>query len=723
MSQVNLNTEVTYLKGVGPRLSEGLKKAGLFTVRDLLFRFPRRYEDRSLIPPIDSIHLGEWVTVKGSLLRLETQPLRRGRVILRALLNDGTGTIALTWFNQPWIKAQLEKATGPIFAYGQVKPGAHSYELASPEWESIGEDTDLEDFGRIVPIYGLTEGLSQKTIRRAIRTALSRALDLVVDPLPIKFRTEYDLPDLQWCLAMMHAPESEEARLVARSRLAFEEFFYLQLGLAMKRAETHHEIGISFPIESLLSEPIKTDVESDGAVREHLFAQETRALWAAESLPKQFDRLLPFALTGAQKRVLSEIWRDMASPHPMNRMVQGDVGSGKTAVAACAMLGAVRSGFQAAIMAPTEILADQHLVNLRRLLSPIGVHVTLLVGKQTQKERKTARFEVSQGIANIVVGTHALVQEDVDFARLGFVVIDEQHRFGVLQRKALRDKSFTNPDILVMTATPIPRTLTMAYYGDLDLSIIDEMPPGRLPVKTHWKRSADRAAVYNSAKGLLAAGRQAYFVCPLVSETEKMMAQAAVDLWTRLTEGPLREFEVGLLHGQMKPKEKEDVIERFRNQRLQALVATTVIEVGVDVPNATLMVIEDADRFGLSQLHQLRGRVGRGSIQSYCVLIADAKSEGARERMEAMKTMTDGFKIAEEDLKIRGPGMLAGIAQSGRGEFLIGDLRTDGLLLEKARDAAIKVVNQDPEMSALIWQPALREVRRARDQRSVITVA
>ncbi len=722
MSQVNLNTEVQFLKGVGPRLAEGLNKAGLLTVKDLLFRFPRRYEDRSQIPEIDTMRVGDWVTVRGKILRVDSRPLKKGRVILRALLSDGSGTIWLTWFNQPWVRSQLEKAAGSvIFAYGQVKQGSNGPEIGGPEWEAVGVDADPADFGKIVPVYGLTEGLSQRTIRRAVQTALTKCLDQVQDPLPQTLRNEQDLPELAWCLKQMHAPDSDEDRIKARTRLVFEEFFYLQLGMALKRAETHHEIGIAFPMETLLSQRgDRGGLEGSGS---SLFEAEARERWANESLLTQIKHVLPFDLTRAQQKVLKDIWRDMASPHPMNRLVQGDVGSGKTAVAACAMLGAVRSGFQAAIMAPTEILAEQHYVNMCRLLEPIGVRVAILLGKQGVRERKAASAEIRDGLANIIVGTHALVQDAVEFKKLGLVVVDEQHRFGVLQRKALRDKSHTNPDVMVMTATPIPRTLTMAYYGDLDLSIIDELPPGRSPVKTHWKKLSERDSVYEAARKLLEQGHQAYFVCPLVSETEKMMAQAAEELFVRLKTGPLNAFSIGLLHGQMKPKEKEEVIADFRTGKYAVLVSTTVVEVGVDVPNATLMVIENAERFGLSQLHQLRGRVGRGSKQSYCVLLADSSSEGIRERMQVLEKSSDGFNIAEEDLRLRGPGIIAGTAQSGRGEFRLGNLLTDGLLLEKARDVAIRIVEGDPELKAPQWRAVLQQVRDARDQAAVITVS
>ncbi|HWD37508.1 MAG TPA: ATP-dependent DNA helicase RecG [Fimbriimonas sp.] len=721
MYEPSLSTEVQFLKGVGPKPAAVMNKAGLVTVEDVLYRLPRRYEDRSSIPLISTLRVGHFATIRGRIRRIDSKPLRGGQVIVRAIVNDGSGSIVLTWFNQPWTKAQLEKSGGDIFAYGQVKDGTSSHEIASPEWEAASDEEAAEWFGKIVPVYPLVEGLSQKTMRRAARSAVAGYLRLVVDPLPKSVREQQGLADLQWAIRQIHQPDDEASRLEARRRLVFEDFFYMQLALAMKRAATQHEIGIPFPVQALLKgqDPGPPLDLPPGT----LFTKEERAARAQEPLWDQIHRLLPFALTGAQKRVIQEIWKDMESPHPMNRLVQGDVGSGKTAVAACALLTAVRSGYQASLMAPTEILAEQHYTNLKALLEPVGVRVAMLIGKQGSRERKQASQAVEMGTAEVVVGTHALVQESVKFRRLGLVIVDEQHRFGVLQRKALRDKGFGNPDVLVMTATPIPRTLTMTVYGDLDLSVIDELPPGRKPVKTHWKRSSERMQVYQSVRGLIEEGKQAYFVCPMVSESEKMMAQAAEDLHYRLSNGPLQGLRVGLLHGQMKPREKEEAMLAFRNHQFDALVSTTVIEVGVDVPNASVMVIEDANRFGLSQLHQLRGRVGRGSQQSYCILIADAKMGDARARMDVMVATNDGFRIAEEDLRLRGPGLMAGTAQSGHADFKVGDLLTDGKMLEVARQVAIEVVQKDPKLSGPEWKRVLENVRKARSEAGIITVS
>lgn len=720
MYEPSLSTEVQYLKGVGPRLAPGLNKAELRTVEDVLLRLPRRYEDRTAMPPIASLKQGQWATIRGRVSRVETKTMRRGMVMLRAHVKDGTGTICLIWFNQPWIKGQLERGGGEVVAYGQIKEGqGRLLEITGPEWEPVGEDSDPEDFGRIVPVYPLVEGLTQKTMRRAVRSALERYLPLVQETLPEKFLKRQKLCGLRWALGQIHFPEDESSRLEARRRLVFDEFFYLQVGMAMKRAETHAERGIAFPVKDLLKgRPAVLDPAAS-----HLFDAEERSARDHEPLMEQIHRIFPFQLTSAQERVLNEIWSDMASPHPMNRLVQGDVGSGKTAIAICALLTAIRSGYQAAIMAPTEILAEQHFVNVHKLLEPLGVRVQLMVGKNSARDKKRALHAAEVGTAHLVIGTHALIQEGVKFARLGLVIVDEQHRFGVMQRKALRDKASGNPDVLVMTATPIPRTLTMAVYGDLDLSVIDELPPGRRPIKTHWKRLADREEVYAAVRKLIEEGKQGYFVCPLVSETENMMAQAAEDLYFRLQEGPLEGLRVGLLHGQLKPAEKETVMEQFRRHELDVLVSTTVIEVGVDVPNASIMVIEDANRFGLSQLHQLRGRVGRGSTQSFCVLIADARGEDAKTRMLTMVETNDGFRIAETDLKLRGPGMLAGTQQSGNADFKVADLVQDGRMLEVARQAAIEVIANDPHLAAKEWAAVREKVMSKRSELAVVSVS
>jgi ATP-dependent DNA helicase RecG len=729
-----LDTEVQFLKGVGPRYAKAYAKVGILTVEDVILHLPRRYQDRRNIPPIADARPGQYVTVKGHVRRIESRSVSGGRVILKVTLEDRSGAINLTWFNQPWVRKQLEESSGEIIAYGMVKSGQHLEEIASPEWESIGED-DGEEFAKIFPIYPLTDGLPQKVARNAAKVALEQWSNLIKDPLPDSFLKSQKLPGLQWALKQIHQPESEENQKLAHKRLAFEEFLYMQLELAIRRSQTQQELGIAFPIQRLLEGKqieIPTGIEP-GSHREKktkgnsqpqdLFFEIESEKREGVPLWDQIREMMPFELTGAQKRVIGEVFDDMARPYPMNRLVQGDVGAGKTAVAAACMLAAVRSGYQCAMMAPTEILAEQHGKSVRKLLEPLGIRVELLIGKQGARERKSANAAVSNGSAQVAVGTHALIQEGVQFQNLGFVVIDEQHRFGVLQRKALRDKGVGNPDVLVMTATPIPRTLTMTLYGDLDLSVIDELPPGRKPIKTHWKKPFEREAVYRNLRELLSQGRQAYFVCPMVSESEKMMAQAAEELYTTLKHDVFSDFRVGLVHGQMKSIEKDEVMEQFRCQELDILVATTVIEVGVDVPNASIMVIEDANRFGLSQLHQLRGRVGRGQTQSYCILISDAKNDDAIRRLEVMTRTTDGFIISEEDLKIRGPGNMAGTEQSGQLDLKIADMVRDAALLEVARASAMRIISADPRLEGIEWSAVREKLKQKRSDAALITIS
>jgi len=750
-----LDSEVQFLKGVGPRNATALAKIGLTTVRDILYHVPRRYEDRRNIPPIGSLRIGQFATVKGRVVRADSRPLRGGMVIIRVYISDRSGTVVLTWFNQPWIKRKFEDYKGEVVAYGQVKEASHGYEISAPEWELIEDEEDAADFARIIPVYPSTDGLTQKTLRRAAQSAVATFLEYVEDPLPPALLKKQKLRPIRWALRQLHMPEEDAYRVEARRRLVFEEFLYLQLTLAMRRAETHQETGIVFPITRLLEGGSIPDLgaqKSELPKKRASAGQKLRSKEAAKAaltgghleapqevlldprsalrvpssaLPMwdQIHSILPFELTGAQRRVIKEIWSDMELPHPMNRLVQGDVGSGKTAVAACAMLAAVRSGYQTALMAPTEILAEQHWSNLHRLFEPLGIDVALLVGKQNSTEKKKQIERTSSGQADIAVGTHALIQEGVAFKNLGLVIIDEQHRFGVLQRAALREKSLGNPDVLVMTATPIPRTLTMTLYGDLDVSIIDEMPPGRKAIKTHWKVPSERGGVYSGVKKLVEDGRQVYIVCPMVSESEKMNAHAAEELYEKLRLETYPDFRVGLLHGQMKSREKEDVMEKFRAHEIDVLVSTTVIEVGVDVPNASVMIVEDANRFGLSQLHQLRGRVGRGEHQSYCILVADSKGDDARQRMEAMVSTADGFKIAEIDLNLRGPGELLGTKQSGNLDLHIADLLQDSAQLEVARQAAMEIIADDPHLTRAEHKGMLQRVKERRCEMAVAVIS
>lgn len=680
-----LETEIQFVKGVGPRAAPLFQKLGVTTARDLLYHLPRRYEDRRRLPKIREVRPGEFVTVRGRVAYVDVKASRGRAAPVRCVLNDGTGQLTLIWFNQPWIAKKLREAEGDVIAYGQVRDGNWGPEISAPEWEVVDPEDEAEGFTRIVPVYGLTEGLAQRQVRRAAAQAVERFAEALPEPLPVGLRKRFRLPGLAWSIQRLHQPESAEEVEQARRRVAFDEFFAIQLLAQLRRSRQQMEVGISFPISRLGAE----------AAGGGLFAHNS----AGQSLEQEMHQLFPFELTGAQKRVIGEIWRDMERPMPMNRLVQGDVGAGKTAVAAAAILAAVRCGYQAAMMAPTEILAEQHAINLKRLFSSVGISVALLIGKLGAKERRKAADAIKNGEAQVVVGTHAVIQDGVEFANLGLAVIDEQHRFGVMQRLALRQKAKLNPDVLVMTATPIPRTLSMTVYGDLDVSILNELPPGRKPIKTHWKRAQDRPSVYEGVRKLIQEGRQAYFVCPMITENEKMQTQAAVDLHYRLSEQVYKEFRVGLLHGQMKPAEKEEVMERFRRHELDVLVSTVVIEVGVDVPNASVMVVEDANRFGLSQLHQIRGRVGRGQHQSFCILVADAQGGESRDRMEIMVATQDGFRIAEEDLRLRGPGDLLGTKQTGNLHLKVGDLVKDLELMEQARDAAMLVVQEDPQLA------------------------
>ncbi len=671
-----LSTDVTYLKGIGPKLANSLYKLGLHTVRDVLYYEPRRYEDRRNLPKIGNLTPGAAVTVRGRVISYADRPARGGKVIVKVMIGDDTGLLDLTFFNQPWLKKSLGDYKGELVAFGVVKMGYDSLEMASPEWEKIEEEDEADEFARLVPVYGLKESVPQWLVRTAAKSAVEYFASQVKDPFPDDFRRVQKVQRLPWALRQIHFPESEEFRNKAHQRLAYDEFLGLQLKLTQQRAELGHEAGIAFPVLDRLGE-----------------------------LRAELSQMLPFKLTNAQDRVVGEVWSDLAKPSPMNRLVQGDVGSGKTAVAAAAMLAVVRAGYQAALMAPTEILAEQHATNLHRLLTPIGIPVELLVGKLHGALKKATKARLARGVPGVVIGTHALITEDTEIPKLGLVVIDEQHRFGVLQRKALRDKAAVFPDVLVMTATPIPRTLAMAVYGDLDISVIDELPPGRTPIRTFWKPRPERDAVYRGARKFIEEGRQIYVVCPMIGDNEKVNAQAAEEVFQRLSTGIYADYTVELLHGQMKPADKEMVMERFRMGTTQVLVSTTVIEVGVDVPNASVMIIEDADRFGLAQLHQLRGRVGRGAHQSHCVLVADPTSEDGRKRMEIMVETTDGFRIADEDLKLRGPGAVAGTAQSGHVDFRFADLATDSLLLAQAQIAAREIIAQDPLLESDRWRP------------------
>ncbi len=618
---------------------------------------------------MDDLKAGDRVTVVVRVLSSDLT--RRGRrQVFAAALEDDSGAVFARWFNQPYLKTVLEKGTRAVVS-GEVRfdRAARRIEFVNPVFEVLSENevTELVHAGRIVPEYSQIGDLSGRRIRRFVKNALDRFVDGLVDPLPAGVLFHRKLPALRDAMANVHFPPSLDVAARARERLAYEEFFLFQVIVGLRKLQA-------------ASEPSAIGI--DWSDREH----------------RRLVESLPFSLTAAQERVIREIGSDMASGRSMNRLLQGDVGSGKTVVAAAAMHQAVVNGYQAAIMAPTEILAEQHFQNIDALLRPLGDRVVLLRGGMRAGERSDALEAMERGEADVAVGTHALIQEGAAFRKLGLAVIDEQHRFGVAQRAALHEKGGA-PDVLVMTATPIPRTLALTVYGDLAVSTLDELPPGRPPVVTAVRDEAARKKVYAFLKKEMAEGRQVFIVYPLVEESEKIELAAATEMYDELRGNVFGDAEIGLVHGRMKPEEKDAVMERFRAGEIDLLVSTTVVEVGVDVANATVMVIEHAERFGLAQLHQLRGRVGRGEHRSYCVLmVGPGASDEARERIQVLADTSDGFVIAEKDLELRGPGEFLGVRQHGLPRFAVADLIHDSQLLIRARDDAFAFLDGDPEL-------------------------
>jgi len=672
-----LGTLLQYLKGVGPQRAKVLAKLGLLTVEDALFHLPTRHEDRTQLIPFRSITPGEARTATGQVAGVSPPPRGRPRVPLEVLLRDGTGFLKAVWFNQPYLERVFKRGQR-LIVHGKVQRyGSGPLQMQVKDYEIVeeGEDETLHA-GRLVPVYGLTQGLTQRPMRTLMKRLSDTYALSVEEPLPEALRTRRGLATLATALKTGHFPATLAELAAARRRLVFDDFFLLQVGLAIRRQREGRQRGLPMNPPGSLS----------------------RGLLSS----------LPYRLTRAQERVWQEIRADMADGYPMNRLLQGDVGSGKTIVATLAILTAIESGYQAAFMAPTEILAEQHLMTLSALLAPLGIPVALLTNAVRGKARDGLLAATALGEIGCVVGTHALVQEGVRFRRLGLVVVDEQHRFGVAQRATLRGKG-DRPDVLVMTATPIPRTLALTLYGDLDVSVLDELPPGRKPIVTVARPEAKRRQIYDFLSAEIAAGRQVYVVCPLVEESEVSDLRAATEMALRLQQDVFPEFTVGLLHGRMSFGDKERVMREFTAGRLQLLVSTTVIEVGIDVPNASVMLVEHAERFGLSQLHQLRGRVGRGPWKSYCILLSRAASVDARRRIAAMTETNDGFRIAEVDLSVRGPGEFFGTRQSGLPEFRVADLIRDGAVLEEARQDAAAVVARDPRL----LQPEHRALRGA----------
>jgi ATP-dependent DNA helicase RecG len=696
------NLPVQFIRGVGPKRAGLLDHLGIVTVEDALWFLPWRYEDRSVVTPIARLAPGVESTICGIIRACSvTRTSRRGMTLVRVRLDDDTGTLPVVYFNQPYLEEILIPGARVMMS-GRVTAGRGGWtdlQMESPQYEVIGEtDDDVLHVGRIVPIYHERKGLTSRQIRSVMRVVLDEYLSAVEELLPAGMRRTYGFPGIHTAFADVHFPPTgtdlvalDRGTTPAHQRLAFEECLLLELALAMRQRSMKEDTqGIRFHVDTPLT----------GELR----------------------RRLPFQLTRAQQDVLSDIRKDMGIARPMNRLVQGDVGCGKTIVALHAMLIACGSGYQAALMAPTEILAEQHYLNLRDLIHDLGVTTVLLKSGGPAKAKAAVLQQIRTGAAQIVVGTHALIQKTVQFKKLGLAVVDEQHKFGVLQRKILLDKG-PHPDVLVLTATPIPRTLAMTVYGDLDVSIIDTLPPGRRPIQTWLLTGSQRRRAYQVVHDQLAAGHQAYIVYPLVEESEKTDLAAAVQATERLQAYDFSQYRVGLLHGRMKSDEKAQMMAAFKAGEIQVLVATTVIEVGVDVPNATVMLIEHADRFGMAQLHQLRGRVGRGTDASYCLFAVEsgwrkgANPSAARERLEALVRTTDGFEIAEEDLRIRGPGEFFGVRQWGIPEFRVAQLVRDRVLLEQARAEAFALIRQDPHLTAPTSQ-ALRAatLRRWKDK-------
>lgn len=662
---------VMYVKGVGPRKAAALEKLGIVTMYDLLTHYPRAYENHSSLTKIDDIIEGETAVIVGRIGNITSREAR-GLTIINAYIADDTGYIRLTWFNQKYLLTKL-KENMRLLVIGKAKYDQWTGKLGMNQIQSFTIlDADEEPPLGIVPVYPSTASISQGTFRTAIKNLLSK-MPTLKEILPRDIIKEQELISLDKAMRTIHFPKDMAELDEARRRLAFDELFLIQCGLMLIKRQTQDErLGISH--------------NKNGALVKAVLGK------------------LPFDLTGDQKKVFRAVSKDMESKLPMRRLIQGDVGSGKTAVAMLALVKTVENGFQGAFMAPTEILASQHYEKFFALLGDMGIRVGLLSAKVTRY--KKLKEELYQQIAahelDIVIGTHALIQEDVTFAKLGLVVTDEQHRFGVNQRSTLEKKSDVVPDMLVMTATPIPRTMTLTVYGDLDVSQIKELPPGRKPIKTMVKSIRSRKKVYEFVRAEIMAGRQAYVVCPLIerSESETLAdIEPAEEIFDMLSKGIFHDVPCALLHGKMKPRDKDEIMEKFRDGETKLLVSTTVIEVGVDVPNASVMVVEHAERFGLAQLHQLRGRVGRGSEKSYCILVSDKKSGVSGARLEIMETTNDGFKLAEEDLKLRGPGQFFGEAQHGLPDLKIADVFRDVELLLKARDAAEKFITDDENLN------------------------
>jgi ATP-dependent DNA helicase RecG len=671
-----LSLPVQFVKGVGPKIALLLEKKGLKTVEDLLYFIPRRYEDRRIIKNISSAIIGKKETVIGKVIQSETRLYGKKR-IYEVTIDDGHGILTAKWFrgNQAYLKKTFKKEQRVIMT-GEVSGYLFGKDMIHPDFEILDNDHDPSDmlhFRRIVPIYSETEGLHQKYLRRIMMEVMNRYSKYISSPIPEEICRVRHLGNIRDSISSLHFPGFDEdieafnaMRSPAHTRLIYDECFFFELGMALKRRGNILEKGIAF---------------------------HTRG-----ALLNTFYRTLPFSLTQAQKRVIGEIEDDMCKPFSMNRLLQGDVGCGKTIVALAVMITACENGYQAAMMAPTEILAEQHHTRIREWTERLGLRVAVITGSKKPSERRNLSEKIMCGEIHIIIGTHALIQEEIAFKNLGLVVIDEQHRFGVIQRATLRKKGI-HPDVLVMTATPIPRTLAMTVYGDLDISIIDEMPPGRKEVQTKVFYEQYRNKTYEITRKELMSGNQVFIVYPLVEESESLDLKDATRMAEHLQKDIFPDYRVGLIHGRMKGNVKDDIMAAFLKKKIHLLVSTTVIEVGIDIPRASLMIIEHAERFGLSQLHQLRGRVGRGDIPSFCILMAHHRgSDDSKKRLRVMEKTNDGFRIAEEDLVIRGPGEFMGTRQSGLPDFRIANILRDTRILSEAKTDAFSLVERDPRL-------------------------
>jgi len=677
-SFLRLSSPVQYIKGIGPRRAIYFKKIGVGTVEDLLFLVAHRYLDYSKVLKIKELKINDEVSIIGQILRVEQKRTRARRNLIQITLYDGTGTVAIKWFNRPDLKNKFKPGDW-LFVSGQVT-FFYGRQLINPFYEFIDKTERLDkSSGTILPIYPLTSGLRLWDIRRAVRVAIDNCLDQISETLPQSIIEKNRLMKLQDAVRNLHLPNSLEDARNARRRLVYDEFFFFELVLARRRAKLKKESGIPFHSESKLAE--------------------------------KFVKQLPFELTQGQKEIIDKIKLDMSLPTPMNRLLQGDVGSGKTVVAVYAMLIAVENGYQAALMAPTEILIEQHFLGLSHMLERLGVHSVLLTSSIKGKERNTIIEQIKNGTAQIIFGTHALIEGEVIFKRLGFVVVDEQHRFGVMQRAALVNKGI-NPDFLVLSATPIPRTLALTLYGDLDVSLLREKPPHRGEVVTRIITESEKETVFKFINQELKQGRQAFVVCPIIESSEKINLKSVKEIKQEMSLA-FPDFRIEIIHGRLKSRERLQIMEEFRQGKIDVLVATTVIEVGVDIPNASIMLIEHPERFGLAQLHQLRGRIGRGAQRAYCFLFLNRYvSEESYQRIKFFEKNNDGFALAQQDMKIRGPGEILGKRQHGLPDIKLGDIEEDQDLLFQARDDAFALIEKDPGIQLPEHYPIRRQLKK-----------